>query len=441
MSAGSSWGAAFGLLVAAATVVALAVVTQDDGPPPVDRPNVVLVLGCTLRADQLGPWGGVDGVTPHIDAVARQGTRFARTIAQGMWTRPGSAAVLLGRQPFAVGLPEPGPGRNDRRVPADATLLAERFAGAGYETIGVTGNSNLNPVFGFDQGFDVYQGTELLWRDGQKKVEGATLVRDALGLVDARTTDAPLYLQVVLLDAHQPVTVDQDEIAAFSRPGVPRRVAAYRAMLRRFDAAVAALDDGLRARGYDETNTLFLLVGDHGEGLDAPPHHGPGHGNFLYPSVAVVPWLVRGPGVPARRTVHGLSAQIDVVPTVIGMAGLEADPSLDGHDLSAQVRGRASAPRRRVYTETWFQGSERAAFYTNTWMCQRDYAGQGLPEGCFDLRADPECRRPLPDPATLRALDEAHAAARATLMSFGAGDRMQVDAALKGQLEALGYLE
>ena len=54
-----------------------------------------------------------------------------------------------------------------------------------------------------------------------------------------------------------------------------------------------SLDEALVARGLTEENTVFIVVGDHGEGLSYPKHHGKGHGNYLYPSTTEVPWVVR----------------------------------------------------------------------------------------------------------------------------------------------------
>lgn len=442
-----------------ALAVALAVVgasmawcaTRDAvpqiAPPPANTPHVVVVLACTVRADQTAPYGGPAHATPWMASVARAGARFTTTIAQAPWTRPGSTAVLTGRHPARVGIAEPAGGRNDRALPDDVVTLAQRFHDAGYTTLGRTANSNLNPLYGFGRGFDAYDGTDRLWRQGMRKVEGVDLVDGLLEELDARHPDGPVYLQLTPIDAHKPSTVTPDEVARWWSGGIPWAVAEYHAMLARLDTALARLDDGLRARGMTPDNTLWVVVADHGEGLSWPAHHGPGHGNYLYTSAVHVPWLVRGPGVGPGVVIDGLSAQVDVAPTLLGALGLPPLDVADGVDRSALLAHGGQTGADEVFTETWFRDSERAARYTPTTMCQVD--AQPVPDAddeapfptaCFAWRDDPTFEDPVDDPAGLAATRAWHRQSRAALTRVmgrtAAPDRLDVE-----QLKALGYLE
>ena len=76
--------------------------------------NVVLVIGCTARANQTTPYGAPTHVSPFLDALAREGTRFAFAIAQAPWTRPAVTTLLTSRHataseciPHAVHQPPP----------------------------------------------------------------------------------------------------------------------------------------------------------------------------------------------------------------------------------------------------------------------------------------------------------------------------------------------
>ena len=374
------------------------------------------------------------------------------------WTRPAVTALLTGQHPTRVGIVEPGPTRNDRRLLEDVTPLAAHFSEAGYATVGLTANSNLNPLFGFDRGFDAYRATDKLWRKGLDKVEGIQLVQEALGLVDAATPDRPLYLQLVMVDAHKPATVTQEEIGAFQREGVSKRMAQYRAMVNRFDQAVASLDAGLRQRGLDADNTVFVVVADHGEGLKIPAHHGNGHGNYLYTTSVHVPWILRGPGVGSGVTVDGLAAQIDVAPTLLSLAGVDHQGDFDGVDHAALLAEGGTSSRTEVYTDTWFREVHRAAIYEPARMCQVDLDVAGtqamlartakkkkrkpnFPDACFRWTEDAAFETPsVDDTQALQAVRD-RAAAQQALLAGRPASLADVDALTKGQLEALGYAE
>jgi len=454
------------LLVALAAAAAVAVgVTADEVDPgvprpAVDRPDVVLVIGCTVRADQMTPYGGPADTTPYLQQLSTEGTRFAQTIAQAPWTRPSVSALLTGRHPASVGISDPDGGRNDRIIGPDVTLLAEVFRDAGYRTVGLTANSNLNSLFGFDQGFDEYLEYSPPWRLGVVKTDGSLVVADALEHVDRSNASAdprPLFLQLVLVDTHLPNKATRREVAAFAEPDLSRRIVRYRAMLRRFDDAVEQLALGLERRGHDRSNTYLVVVADHGEGLEHPFHHGNAHGRFLYPSAVQLAWILRGPEVPAGHVVTGLSAGIDLMPTLLGLADVQA-PEVPGLDLSGTIRERSTETGRfRAYTATWFRSLTRAAVYTPQRTCQRDYHPEatarevarferrkrglaGFEDGCFDRAGDPLGEDLFTDPALQDELDRWRQA-----LVVEARDaevlRADIDADLAGRLEALGYLE
>ena len=423
-------------------------VEPHPDPPVAAGPHVVVVMGCTFRADQVAGFGGRADVTPFLAELARQGTRVTDLIAAGPWTRIASAALVTGRHPATLGMADLAAGRNDRALPPSAETLAERFRAAGYATFGATANPNLRPEFGFDQGFDTYLAPTPFWREDTVKVPGVELVDRLLAEVDAADTARPLYLQWMLVDAHQPFAVEPEEAGRFD-DGVPATVAEYRVTLARLDAALAHLDAGLATRGLTPENTVFVVVGDHGEGLHHPRHHGPGHGLFLYPSVLHVPWVVRGPGVPAGRTVDGVASGVDVAPTVLGLAGVDGYDG-PGLDLSAALRGERQTTGREVaHAATWFRMVQRSAAYTDTVYCLREHdpaaarelKGEkpGFPERCF-ARADREGVSPVEAPDVVGAQDAWYAAqleALAEADSVGASLRT----GLESWLEALGYTE
>ncbi|MHC4845373.1 MAG: sulfatase-like hydrolase/transferase, partial [Planctomycetota bacterium] len=113
-------GTALGLLLACATACA----------PAAPQPDVVLVIIVTLRADRTSVMPGGPDTTPRLAAWAEGGVVYSQAISASSWTLPSMASMLSG-QPVS---------RNRSAVFPDRPLLAERFAEAGYRTVGIVAN-------------------------------------------------------------------------------------------------------------------------------------------------------------------------------------------------------------------------------------------------------------------------------------------------------------
>ncbi len=406
-------------------------------PPPGAR-DLVLVVGCTVRADQTTPYGGPPSTTPFLAELATSGARLADLVAAAPWTRPASTALLTGRHALSVGMADPAAEHDELRLPEEVVTLAEHLRSRGWRTIGLTTNPNLNDTFGFRQGFDAWRQLPRLWREEGTKVPGVWAVRDALALLDAeREEDRPTFLLVVLVDAHAPHDATPAELRAHLDGGLPGQVVAYRAVLRRFDDAVRELATGLAERGLGPREAVLAVVNDHGDGLGWPAHHGRSHGRFLVPSAVGGVFVVRGPGVAPGTVVEGVASQIDVAPTLASLVGAPGMPG-EGRDLSEVVRHGGRTGEDVVYTDTWFHEVDRAAAFTEERACQRSFSGDPDPlfaDGCFDRRADPSHAEPLPPDATMERL------VRWRAEQAGAPRiPAEPDAEVVEQLRALGYV-
>lgn len=424
----------------------LAVVSDPlEGGRPAAReglPHVVLVVGCTVRRDQLAMHGGPPDLGAALARFAAEGALFDDAIAAAPWTKPSATALLTGFHALQLGMTEPSPGRNHRRLPRERTTLAERLRAAGYRTVGATANPNLNAAFGFEQGFDAYVQLEKLWREDMRKLGAGELLPAFLAELDALPDDGrPRFLQVVLVDAHAPYQAGPIERARWSEPDLPPRVAAYRAALQSFDRGFATLEAELAARGMHAGNTVFVVVSDHGEGLGWPPHHGKAHGRYLAPSVVGAVWAMRGPGVGHGVRIDGVASGVDLVPTLLGLLDL---PGYDGPgiDHSALLATGGRTRRAHAFSDTWFAEVDRAAVYTPDRACQRDFGerpGSGhFEDGCFDRREDPEHARPLRD----AGLEDVLLGWREAMQAEApVGEDVAPSDAVRDQLEALGYLD
>ncbi|MFK7927341.1 MAG: sulfatase-like hydrolase/transferase [Myxococcota bacterium] len=369
---------------------------QDPRPVPTG-PNVVMVVVSSWRADELSPWGGDPTSHPYLASIAGQSRVAQRTVAQTPSDRASTATILTGKIPASLAMIPDSGAPDERALPPAAVTLAEHLHKAGWSTIGVTANPNLNVIWGMDQGFELYFEAPVVPASVERaaKVTTQEIVAHTLTEVKSRLDPKrPLYLQIALADTHMPLEPAEASVTPFRGPGIPPRVARYRAALKAQDSGIEALMRGLKDQGIDASNTVFVWVGDHGDSLGDGQTGVLGHSEYLNPDVSFVPWIMHGSGVEVGVR-PGLSAHVDVLPTTLTLAGVAVPDGLPGS---------AKAPERKLaYVQTTQAPSLRTAAYSDTMMCQVDHDGKAtarsgarLPftTGCCAHQTDPTCGRP-----------------------------------------------
>jgi len=377
--------------------------------PMIERPdapdgarNLVLVLTTGLRQDHVSPYGAPADYTPRLQGLAGRGVRFADPISASPFTRTAAVAWLTGEHALALDMVEPGPRQNAIALPESVVTFPERLQAAGWITLGVTANPNLNTETGLSQGFDRFRDTERDGLDPRHRLPGEDAVAKAIELLDGRTEaewSRPFYLQLALIETHHPYAPDPDAPSP------------YIGAVRRTDRLIGDLLDALADRSYTpETNTFVVVMSDHGMGLEQPPHHGKWNGRLLYPTSVHFPLLVAGPVVPAARVVKGLVSHTDLSPTLLDLLGLEAPTEIDGRSWADAARGRTDrTDRARAISDTWYVTANRASIWTDTRQCQKDFGSTRLEhdsfqDGCYDRIADPEFLSPFSDDGLMAEL-------------------------------------
>ncbi|MCB9795275.1 MAG: sulfatase [Alphaproteobacteria bacterium] len=333
------------------------------GPPQ----TVVVLIGCTLRADRMSIYGNARETTPYLEALAAQGVVFERFHANAPWTRPAVAALTSGHYPLVTGIDAPKQSvRANRGLHPDFTTLAEAFSEAGWSTVGATANPNANAHFGLAQGFDEYYEATGLWRDDRRKFPGDAVVDE--WLARAEGVEGPLYGQLLVVDTHGPTPKARRQRLAiepmmlFSKNNVD----GYDAAMRVFDEVVQRLDAGLADLGREDR--LLVVVGDHGEGLELPKRAGIAHGRYVYDATVRVPWLMHGGGVAQGHHVGGVAEAVDLFPTLMELTGVPAPEGLHGDSRAAEARGeRDETEETAVFTETFYAAEHRVRITTPEW--------------------------------------------------------------------------
>jgi arylsulfatase A-like enzyme len=334
-------------------------------------PNVLIVLGDTVRQDAVGAYGAPRGSTPAIDALAASGVRFAEARAQSSWTLPSVASLFTSRWCHEVtdwaDMPQ--------RLPEEAVTMAELLRAKGYQTAAFSANVLVNRDDGFAQGFDTFWAppTEAsMWTDAL-----TTAGRAAEWLRGHE--ERPFFAYVHFVDPHSPycppdrrpkdpgAPVPGDMSLSFygkrPLPDAPtleewRRLYAEEVALvdRGLARVLEAIEPSVRKRTY------VVFVADHGE--EFMEHGFLGHGWSLYDEMLKVPLVVAGPGIPAGRVVSGPVGLIDVLPTIAALAGLEAGAAASswrGIDLSQTLSAGAVPADRTFLAETYRYGPLRVA--------------------------------------------------------------------------------
>lgn len=115
-----------------------------------DRPNIVLIVLDTLRADHVGCYSYHRDTTPNIDRFSRESTLFSNAYAPSYWTLPSHASLFTGLYPS-----EHGTSHKHMFLDDSIKTLAQELKAIGYSTISISSNLFIRPEFGMTRGFDV----------------------------------------------------------------------------------------------------------------------------------------------------------------------------------------------------------------------------------------------------------------------------------------------
>jgi arylsulfatase A-like enzyme len=450
---------------------ATAPVRSAAAPAPTG-PSVILIMVDTLRADHLSCYGYTAHRTPAIDALAADGTRFARAYSQASWTRPSVATILTSLYPSS----HQAVHKSDV-LPQQVVTLPEVMQGAGYRTIGFADNINVAPLFGFGQGFDeyvflepafffsatesaaeltIYNQLRLIrerYFSNVKHVENyyqpaEVVTAHALEWVAQHGAQRPFFMFLHYMDPHDPYFTHPYNGEALARVANPnpdpaqadRYRAAYDGEIRYLDTEIGRLLDGLKTRGlYDRG--LIVLTADHGE--EFYEHGGWWHGLTLYDEQITVPLIVKPPG-GAGAVSQALVSSLDIAPTILALAGLAAPAAMQGQALGLDAE--APAPRDHAFAEQDLEGNILQAYRSAGWKLIQANPGnpRGLPpRQLFEVARDPH---EMHDLAGSRGDQVAALAAHLSAVQSHAvavavrGSETAIDSATEERLRALGYV-
>ncbi len=453
-----------------------------------DAKSVLWISLDTLRADRLGCYGNGDGLSPHLDALAREGVLFEQLTCPMPLTAPSHTAMLTGLPPH-----ESGVTKNGQPLPLDAPTLPRLFAGEGYATGGfVSGfplfqrsSHSAEHFHWYDDEFDpeapLAEGgrgsplgrvalralrKQLRWKEPIERAGDVTVARALEWLARDEVAERPFFLFVHLYDVHGEYIPHEPGVARsrFWDLGATRERLAYledpanRAHLARLydgevkwvDQQVERLFAQLRAtKRWDDT--LVLVTSDHGESLGEHDywyeHINPYHVETRCPAILKLPR-----GAAAGTRVSGPAQTVDLAKTVVELVGAPFEAAGPGASLAGAIES-GRIPRRTILCQSMFDFSN-TFFAVSAWdgrykLLRRSAAFQRhdskrvpASEELFDVQADPGetvdllKSGALPDDLDLEALRDELDAYFAKCLAVGPA---HVDDDVAETLKQLGY--
>jgi arylsulfatase len=314
---------------------------------------------------------------------------FERAIAASSRTSPAHASIMTSRytREHSIGY------QNGSTRLEGARSLAHVFREAGYDTAAFVSNPNLRRRTGFENGFSVYDDDMPERERNRLQFErtARNTSKRAVAWLDDRARE-PFFLWVHYQDPHGPYAAPPEyagrtrvEAPEGEKPlpvlkrndgagGIPAyqvlegvtRLSDYKARyadeIAYADEWIGRLLDRFDAR-RGERPGLVLLTADHGESFGA-------HGRYLVhgfsttPPLAHVPLILRAPELePGRR--RRVVNHVDVMPTLLELAGLPAPDGMSGVALGPWLRNEAPPPDRVVYCDI---GSELSAYRDDAFL-------------------------------------------------------------------------
>ena len=375
------------LLVLAGSLLAGATMTPGAyaaGRPP----NVILIFSDDQGTIDINIYGAKDLYTPHLDALARRGTRFTQFYVAAPVCSPSRAALLTGRYPQRAGVPG-NVGLGKRGMPAEQVTMAEMLKTAGYRTA-LVGKWHLGEVNGrgpLDQGFDSFYGHKRgcidnyshffywsgpnnhdLWRDDEEIWEDGhhfsdLMVREAKQFLDDNQ-DRPFFLYLPFNIPHYPLQGAPKWREHYKNLPSPRRD--YAALVSTLDEKVGEILDHAGRLGLTE-NTLVIFLSDHGHSTEERTMFGGGNAGpyrgakfSLFEGGIRVPAIVSLPGViPENAVRHQFATSLDWLPTVAEITGAELpDRKIDGKSLMPVILSAEAKSPHKVFH--WQRGKQWA---------------------------------------------------------------------------------
>jgi len=322
------------------------------------RPNILMITTHDIGR-HIGCYGVETVRTPSLDALAAKGVRFANYFAADCVCSPSRGVILTGRYPQANGLMglthEPWNWRLNEGERHVAAILKD----AGYRTT-LVGLQHLTQGDPHELGYEKVLSKKIIARETVKAAQQE--------LRKAGKGGKPFFMKVGFFEVHRPFKNGKDtEKGVFiphhlkDTPEIREDLAQFQATIHFFDKCVGEILNALESSEV-AADTLVIFTADHGI-----PH--PGAKWTLFDPGIETPLIMYWPGTKlSGGKVHSqLMSNVDFLPTILDLLGVDIPGNLQGHSFKAVLEGTQNkSPRNEIYAQRTSH-----ALYDNLSRCVR----------------------------------------------------------------------
>jgi arylsulfatase A-like enzyme len=382
-------------------------------PEPSVPPNFVLLIADDMNWDDNSPYGHPTIRTPNLDRLAREGMLFRNAFLTASSCSPSRSSIITGRYPHNTGAEQ-----LHWPLPAEQVTFVEKLKQAGYWTA-AAGKWHLGDAV--KDRFDLVveadpSGFQLPAAKKGSTPKPAMVAADESGSSDwipvmrKRPEGKPFFLWLASLDPHRDYRhgiVDPPHQPADVRlppylpdtPEVRQDLVLYYDEIARFDSYVGKVLDELEKQGVAE-NTFVLLFSDNGRPFARDK-------TTLYDGGIKTPWIIRWPAVvQAGSASESVISAVDLAPTVLELAGMPSEPTMEGRSFVPVLRSPTQTIRDYAFSEKhWhdYEDHARAVRSKDFKYIRNDYPDLPNTPGADAVRS-----------MSFRAMQRLHAAGKLT---------------------------
>ncbi len=375
---------------------------------PMTRPNLLFVFADQFRAQAMGYSGQDPVITPNFDRFAEESLVLTDAISNVPVCSPYRGMLISGQFPFKNGLTGNCGPQHGMEMDTDAVCFGDALKCGGYQT-GYIGKLHLEKAktvprpglkrdvwtppgprrcgfdfwYAFNSGSDHFHphywfdSEEPIWIDKWSVEHEANV---AIDFIRRRDRSRPFALFVSWYPPHPPLVAPEEDKLLYKGKDLPLRENAVEAKGRReYFAAVSSCDrhfqrllDALEKEGLSD-DTIVVFTADHGEMMGS---HGRLQKGIWYEESINVPFLLRWPNEVGPGRDDLLLGTTDIMPTLVGLMGVDIPDSADGTDYSQTIRGDAGSRPKSTFIAAYpYPGR----FHT------REFEGGGIAKHAFDI--------------------------------------------------------
>ncbi|MCE7044481.1 sulfatase [Dyadobacter sp. CY312] len=320
---------------------------------PEKSPNIIFIIGDDISAEDIGVYGNQAIRTPNIDRLAKNGLKFDNLFLTASSCSPSRTSILTGRYPHNTGAAE-----LHTPLPKHLTYFPEVLKKNGYYSA-LAGK--------WHEGENSRRAYDTLITD--KKINGEGGENQWISLLKARPADKPFFFWLAPYDAHREWSANDE----FEKPYKPDEVivppslvdtketrqdlAYYYNEISRIDHYIGELEKELERQGIAD-NTIIIFTADNARAF-------PGAKTRVLDRGLKTPFVIKWPNgiVKKGENISGLVSSIDIAPTLLELAGIKPEKTIQGVSFAKLLKEPAAAFRKYVFGEhNWhdYEGLERS---------------------------------------------------------------------------------